>query len=100
MERGPLVYCFEQIDQDTDLDDLALTPDPALRTVERDLPGIGRTVLVEADAVRLPPAPPGGLPYTAGADPAPAARATATAVPYHQWDNRDGGVMRVWMPLA
>ncbi|MFB4268558.1 glycoside hydrolase family 127 protein [Nonomuraea sp. GTA35] len=100
IERGPIVYCFEQIDQDTDLDDLALTPGAALRTVERDLPGIGRTVLVEADAVRLPPAPPHGLPYTTGADAAPAARATATAVPYYQWDNRDGGVMRVWMPLA
>ncbi|MEV4089453.1 hypothetical protein AB0J43_55235, partial [Nonomuraea fuscirosea] len=21
------------------------------------------------------------------------------AVPYYQWDNRDGGVMRVWTPL-
>ncbi|WP_345147457.1 hypothetical protein [Nonomuraea rubra] len=100
IERGPLVYCFEQIDQDTELDDLALAPGAALRTVERDLPGIGRTVLVEAGALRLPPAPPRGLPYTTGADAAPAARATATAVPYYQWDNRDGGVMRVWMPLA
>jgi len=25
---------------------------------------------------------------------------TAIAVPYFQWDNRDGGPMRVWMPRA
>ncbi|MCF6470295.1 glycoside hydrolase family 127 protein [Nonomuraea sp. MG754425] len=101
VERGPIVYCFEQIDQDSPLEDLALLPGAGLRPVERDLPGIGRTVIVEADAVRLPPAPPQGLPYTTVSDAAPATGpATAVAVPYYQWDNRDGGVMRVWMPLA
>jgi hypothetical protein len=24
----------------------------------------------------------------------------AVAVPYFQWDNRDGRAMRVWMPLS
>ncbi|SEF89476.1 hypothetical protein SAMN05444920_101953 [Nonomuraea solani] len=104
IERGPLVYCFEQIDQDGDLDDLALTPDTWLRTVEHDLPGAGRTVLIEADAVRLPSASAvpvfGGLPYaTASADLQDHTPVTATAVPYYQWDNRDGGLMRVWTPL-
>ncbi|MEU4832002.1 beta-L-arabinofuranosidase domain-containing protein [Streptosporangium sp. NPDC023615] len=121
LERGPLVYCFEQADQDADVEDLALEPGTPLRVLDRpdrpDLPGVGRTVLIEADAVRLPPAPPAGLPYfttPAGphADPsalpstapstAPSTgtRTTATAIPYHQWDNRDGGAMRVWIPLA
>ncbi|WP_336204149.1 glycoside hydrolase family 127 protein [Nonomuraea sp. LPB2021202275-12-8] len=101
IERGPLVYCFEQADQDADIEDLALTPGTRLRAVERDLPGIGRTVQIEADAVRLPAAPPHGLPYATAPTDLPAGTpATATAVPYHQWDNRDGGVMRVWIPLA
>ncbi len=100
IERGPLVYCFEQIDQDGDLEDLALTPDSGLRAVERDLPGVGRTVLIEADAVRLPPAPPDGLPYGTAPPASLPAPTTAVAVPYYQWDNRDGGVMRVWTPLA
>jgi len=26
--------------------------------------------------------------------------ATATAIPYFQWDNRDGHAMRVWIPRA
>jgi hypothetical protein len=28
------------------------------------------------------------------------ANVTAVGVPYFQWDNRDGGPMRVWMPEA
>ena len=78
------------------------------------MPGIGRTVTVEAHAVRLGPARHGGLPYsghpedpahpgsTAHPDHTAAAGdpATAVAVPYFQWDNRDGRAMRVWMPRS
>jgi DUF1680 family protein len=102
IERGPLVYCFEQADQPpgTDLEDLALT-DGELRERPATGPGIGPTVLVEAAARHLPPAGPEGLPYPA-APPGGAAGepATATAVPYFQWDNRDGRAMRVWLPRA
>ena len=44
-----------------------------------------------------------GLPYTAppaGSAPDGARRLVATAVPYFQWDNRDGRAMRVWLPAA
>ncbi|MBB5867308.1 DUF1680 family protein [Allocatelliglobosispora scoriae] len=97
VERGPLVYCFEQADQSADVDELALIPGTELRVVGmQDLPGVGRTVLIEADA-RAIHQPSGGLPY--GDHPPPASTAvTATAVPYFQWDNRDGGAMRVWLP--
>lgn len=99
MERGPLVYCFEQADQSADVDELALAPDAELRVLHKDdLPGVGPTVLIEADA-HVIHQPYGGLPY--GARPQPARTPiTATAVPYHQWDNRDGGAMRVWLPLS
>ena len=30
----------------------------------------------------------------------PSVPQTAVAIPYFQWDNRDGGPMRVWMPRA
>jgi uncharacterized protein len=102
VERGPLVYCFEQADQsgDVSVEDLALGQG---NLAERDaeLPGIGRTVAIHAPAVRLEPAGPGGLPYIPEPDPG-AARgpAAAVAIPYFQWDNRDGRAMRVWMPLA
>ncbi|MFC4590872.1 glycoside hydrolase family 127 protein [Sphaerisporangium corydalis] len=102
VERGPLVYCFEQADQrGADVEDLALGPGTELRVLGgRDLPGVGETVLIEADALRLPAPPPSGLPYSTSTVPPTGTKVTATAIPYFQWDNRDGGVMRVWIPLA
>ncbi len=116
IERGPLVYCFEQADQPAgaDLADLAVIGSE-LRERPAGLPGIGRTVLIETDALRLPPASGQGLPHTSAAAPGSGGHAsgehvpadadageqiTATAVPYFQWDNRDGQAMRVWAPLA
>ena len=100
VERGPLVYCFEQVDQPggASVEDLALGPGGL---TERDvtLPSVGSTVVVRAEAAILPPVSDGGLPYRsgpgAGAVGVPAA---AVAIPYFQWDNRDGRAMRVWMP--
>ncbi len=112
IERGPLVYCFEQADQPAGagLEDLALVPgDLGERAVT--VPGVGPTVLIEAAALRQPTrsAPAhsvSGLPYqqdpettTPAANPA-GDQVTATAIPYFQWDNRDGQAMRVWLPLA
>jgi hypothetical protein len=62
-------------------------------------------ITIESDAVRQAAVGPGEPPHTttrsdirAGA--LPTATATATAIPYFRWDNRDGGPMRVWMPVA
>jgi uncharacterized protein len=102
VERGPLVYCFEQADQPAGagLDDLALDPND-LPERDADLPGVGRTVTVAVAGERLAPATRAGLPYGVSPDTGAAgAPATAVAIPYFQWDNRDGGAMRVWMPRA
>ena len=101
VERGPLVYCFEHVDQTdgTDLDDLALVAGSGLTESPATLAEIGRTVLVELDARPVRAGLPDELPFTATApatDPGPVQR--ATAVPYFQWDNRDGQPMRVWLP--
>jgi uncharacterized protein len=107
IERGPLVYCFEQADQaaDTDLEDLTIAPgDLGERAVT--VPGIGPTLLVEAPARRHPATNASGPPYQPDPeDTAPAAQPAgdqviATAIPYFQWDNRDGRAMRVWLPRA
>ena len=45
------------------------------------LDGIGQTIEITADGTG--PGSPG----------------TAIAIPYFQWDNRDGRPMRVWMPV-
>jgi hypothetical protein len=107
IERGPLVYCFEQADQaaGTDLEGLTLAGRPALAERPETLPGVGPTVLIDADArtASARPAQPArsaGLPYAARFPRAGGDHVTATAVPYFQWDNRDGRAMRVWLPRA
>ena len=86
IERGPLVYCFEQADQavGVHVDDLAVRPSAVLGERPVTLPGIGQTIEVTAGGVHLPAAAP----------------ATAIAIPYFQWDNRDGRAMRIWIPSA
>ncbi|WP_246186935.1 glycoside hydrolase family 127 protein [Microlunatus speluncae] len=102
-ERGPLVYCFEQLDQPegVELERLRLAPEPELqvRPVD-DHPGIGRTVLLDVSADVLADLPDTGLPYFR-TPPAPTPRpVTATAIPYFQWSNRDRRAMRVWLPTC
>ncbi len=83
VERGPLVYCFEQADQlgGTRLDDLVIQPGGVLGERPVTLDGIGQTIEVTAAVTGMPGTP-----------------VTAIAIPYFQWDNRDGRPMRVWMP--
>jgi uncharacterized protein len=57
-----------------------------LAEVPVTLDGVGETIQVLVPARALGP--------TGDAD------VTAVGVPYFQWDNRDGGPMRVWMPEA
>lgn len=103
VERGPLVYCFEQADQPEgiDVEDLALRPDAVLRAVDvSDLAGVGRTVAIETDASAVSQPSNGSLYSTQpSAALSTVTPTTATAVPYFQWDNRDGRAMRVWMPV-
>jgi uncharacterized protein len=102
LERGPLVYCFEQTDQHAEMsvEDLAIGSGAlAERTIS--VPGLGPTSAVDADAVQLPPAGHDVLPYLPQPDTRTAGRpVTAVAIPYFQWDNRDGRAMRIWMPLS
>jgi uncharacterized protein len=100
VERGPLVYCFEQADQaaGVNLEDLALTGSVTEREVT--VPGIGQTVAIEASGQLQPAAQDSGLPYHQAPDSAAGRPAVAVGIPYFQWDNRDGRPMRVWMPQA
>jgi DUF1680 family protein len=84
IERGPLVYCLEQADQEARLDELAVVPGTPLAEREVVRPAIGRTIQVVAPARHAPQ------------DLA----VSAVAIPYFQWDNRGPGPMRVWIPAA
>ena len=92
IERGPLVYCFEQADQldGIRLDDLAVKPGTVLGERPVTLDGVGQTIEVTAEGRLFAP----GTAVTG----TPSTPVTAIAIPYFQWDNRDGGPMRVWKP--
>jgi len=105
VERGPLVYCVEQVDQvdGADVDDLRLVRGAEPVAERRADFGGGPTVALTVDGVHVTKEHPGGLPYrTTDEDTAPARSrpVPVTLVPYFQWDNRDGRPMRVWLPLA
>jgi DUF1680 family protein len=102
IERGPLVYCLEQVDLpgSIEVDDVALVAGADLRDgFEPDL--LGGVVTVRAMGVRRGSAGWDGWPYrdraasASGGDPV-----ELVAVPYFAWANRAPGPMRVWIPGA
>jgi len=103
VERGPLVYCLEAVDQaDIDLLDVSVDPGAEMTDVWQaglldgvitvQIPG---NVAEQGDwegVLYLPVGVPAGAP---GQTTRPV---TLTAVPYYAWANRGPGAMRVWIP--
>ncbi|MCR6727493.1 glycoside hydrolase family 127 protein [Agrobacterium fabrum] len=91
LQRGPLIYCLEGVDNGDDLNALVLRPNSDFRceAVEAlgGLPALVTTGIRETVA--------GDDLYTATAPHRE--KAEIRAVPYHVWDNRGGGEMLVWI---
>lgn len=78
IRRGPLVYCFEQVDNGGPVRQLVLAKDPQFRIEHRpDLLG-GVVVIHALDAQGH----------------------SRVAIPYYAWDHRDPGEMIVWVRQA
>lgn len=75
LERGPLVYALEEIDNTIDVFDIALNDETQL-------------------AVEQHPALFNGIELITGAVDT---GDKFTAIPYYAWGHRDGGKMTVWM---
>ena len=94
LQRGPLVYCMEEIDNGANLDSLSLkaTEQFAEHFDEHLLDGV---VVVEG-AARLPNLETWGdkLYRT---EPPTSHPVQFTAIPYFAWDNRVAGRMSVWI---
>ena len=90
--RGPLVYCFEGVDNDSDVLGLSIKRGGKLQVSEFDKGLLGGTVKITAEAVRTRQA---DSLYSAEI-PAETA-CEAVAVPYYTWCNRGENQMRVWM---
>lgn len=75
IQRGPLVYCMEEIDNPVYFDQIQLSPSTTFQTafVSDILNGI-KTIKTNGRAQ------------------------SATFIPYYAWDNRKAGKMRVWIP--
>lgn len=97
LQRGPLVYCLEGVDNPTPSHRLALAPDAQL-AAQRDPDLLGGTVMLRGEGRVLDDQGWNTTLYRH--EPPTTAPTTLTAVPYHAWDNRRSGWMSVWMREA
>ncbi len=96
LQRGPVVYCLEQVDNGARLANVVL-PRSAPLTVERsDL--FGGVSVITGEAQRVERANEAGALYQPQSQ-IQEARSTFrfTAIPYCFWANREPGEMRVWL---
>jgi len=98
LQRGPLVYCLEQVDHTADVHTILL-PDASELTARFRPRLLGGAAVIEGGALALSRAGWRGRLYR----PSPRRRTRAVrirAVPYCLWDNREKGAMAVWLPRA
>jgi uncharacterized protein len=106
VQRGPLVYCMEQIDQGEGvaLKDVALSAgkdssNKFEEKFEKDLLG-GVLVLRHPGAVYEESADRGSLYFSHKAPPRKSRPVSLTFIPYYAWANRVQTPMQVWTPMA
>jgi DUF1680 family protein len=106
VQRGPLVYCMEQIDQGEGvaLKDVALSADNSSsgrfeEKFDKDLLG-GIMVLRHAGAVYEESPDRSSLYFSHNAPPPKSRPVELTFIPYYAWANRVQTPMQVWTPVA
>lgn len=97
LQRGPIVYCFEQADNGKELDQLALPKDARVTAVRSGK--LGGLVELRARGVRFRTARDSAASHDADRRHRLESAALA-AVPYALWGNRKAGEMLVWMREA
>lgn len=100
IERGPLVYCLEEEDQEAGVDllDVRLVPDAELEAEWRD-DLLGGVVTVTTEGYVADVRDWEAALYRSALVPETVARPVKLiAVPYYAWANRTPGTMRVWIP--
>lgn len=90
--RGPLVYCFEGVDNGGDVISIGIKRNCTAEVSDYDSGLLNGTVNIAVPAVRFGES--GGLYCNS---PLPETDCTAYAVPYYTWGNRGENRMRVWM---
>ena len=88
VERGPLVYCIEEIDNEFPIDK-AILPDDASLTTRFDSDLLGGIMVIEGEGE-----------YAVHEESAGWQQRTAMLrlIPYYAWNHRGNGKMEVWIP--
>jgi DUF1680 family protein len=100
IERGPLVYCLEQHDQQAPVYDLELDPSAPLTASWQPelLDGVS---VVRGSGYRIDRSGWEGLLYRRhGATDAPKQPVELAAIPVYAWANRGPAAMKIWVPLG
>jgi len=101
VERGPLVYCVESVDQPGQrLDDIVI--DPGSQPLVGDpVPALGGITTLGLAAERRRHDSTSWWPYSSdgSAPESPTGRVSVKAIPYYAWGNREPGAMRVWLRM-
>jgi DUF1680 family protein len=100
IERGPLVYCLEQADQEAPVYDLEVNPrGPLSTTFQPDL--LDGVAVVSGFGYEIDRSCWQGHLYRPYGEPAGTLRpVNLTAIPVYAWANRGPHAMKVWLPLA
>lgn len=92
--RGPVVYCFEEIDNGKYLEACRIDTDSEIGE-KRDNELLGGTLLAEVSAEKIDYSKMDDALY--GSKKPEYQKCTLKAVPYSGWNNRGKGEMQVWM---
>ena len=94
LQRGPVVYCLEQVDNRVPLHRIVLPRDAELNPhFEKEL--LGGVAIIKGGALLVDDSDWDNTLYRA--EPAKLKPLEITAIPYYAWDHREPGEMRVWI---
>ncbi len=89
LQRGPIVYCFEGVDNGGKVSNMILADDVSFQT--RRIDSFGGITSIAAKAKALVRQANGATKQQ---------EHTLTAIPYYAWAHRGGFEMQVWLPTA
>jgi DUF1680 family protein len=94
LQRGPIVYCLEEVDNGSGLSDIALPREAELRAAF-DESFLGGAVVIKGRGTRRRLSGWGGALHKP--DRTATKPITISAIPYSLWCNREPGEMLVWI---
>ncbi|MGF7048661.1 DUF1680 family protein [Paenibacillus sp. DS2015] len=99
IQRGPLVYCVEEIDNGAPLASMTLTTNSQL-TARFDPNLLGGRMVIEGEGMVDEPNDWGNCLYRPLSASSTSKPVKLVAVPYNSWGNREPGEMTVWIRTA